>query len=73
MHCILSEAASPVSRVWLEEVTFFHDYQQVKHHDRASAAEENDREERVQAIGCCRVGCLYGSEKEEVVGSSHPS
>ena len=74
MHCILSEAANPVARAWLEgEVIFCRDYQQVKHHDHASEEEENDREEHVQANGCCMVGCLCGSEKEEVVGSSHPS
>lgn len=74
MHCILSEAANPVSHAWLAgEVTFCHDYQQVKYHDHASEEEENDREGRVQANGCCRVVCLCGSEKEEVVGKTHPS
>jgi hypothetical protein len=74
MHCILSEAANPVSHAWLEEEAIFcRDYQQVKHHDHVSEAEENDREERVQASVCCRVKCLCGSEKEEVVGNFHPS
>ena len=74
MHCILSEAANPVARAWLEgEVIFCRDYQQVKHHDHASEEEENDREEHVQANGCCMVGCLCGSEREGVVGNSRPS
>jgi hypothetical protein len=74
MHCILSEAASPVSHAWLEEeVIFCRDYQQAKHHDHASEEEENDREEHAQANVCCRVECLCGSEMEEVVDNSRPS
>ena len=74
MHCILSEAASPVSHAWPGvEVIFCRDCQQVKYRDHVSEEEENDREGRVQVNGCCMVACLCGSEKEEVVCNSHPS
>jgi hypothetical protein len=74
MHCIFDEVVSPVSHAWPEEEAIFcHDYQQAKHHDRASKEEENDREGCVQANVCCMVACLCGSGKEEVVGNSRPS
>lgn len=74
MHCILSEAANPVSHAWLEEgVIFCHGCQQVKHHDHASEEEVNDREEPVLVNECCMAVCLCGSEKEVEVGNFHPS